>query len=48
MRVGVVDPGLKPGVIELDGAGRVLRASHKLEDWIFSTPWDIAATEGFN
>lgn len=46
MRVGAIDPGLRPGVVELDGAGRVLRASHKLEDWIFCTPWDIAATEG--
>jgi hypothetical protein len=42
------DPGLKPGWVELDGAtGRVVRASHKREEWVdgVGTPWDIAVTE---
>jgi hypothetical protein len=41
-----VDPGLKPGAVQLDWfSGRVVRASHRLEDWLFKTPWDLAATE---
>jgi hypothetical protein len=47
MRLVAVDPGLKPGCVELDGlTGEVLRASHKLPEWLWSTPWDIAVTEG--
>jgi hypothetical protein len=47
MRLVAVDPGLKPGVVEIDGlTGVVLRASHRLPDWLWVTPWDIAATEG--
>jgi Holliday junction resolvasome RuvABC endonuclease subunit len=46
LRVVAVDPGLKPGCVELDGTtGAVLRASHKLPEWLWTTPWDIAATE---
>lgn len=49
-RVVAVDPGLKPGIVELDGAtGRVLRVATTLRaaaPWLYSTPWDVAATEG--
>jgi hypothetical protein len=39
------DPGQKPGYVWLDGAGTVLRASHRREEWVDSTMWDIACTE---
>lgn len=45
MRLVAVDPGTKPGVVELDGSGAVVRASHRLEDWLWSTEWDVAVTE---
>lgn len=46
MRIVAVDPGLKPGVVEIDGvSGRVRRASHRLEDWLFETPWDVSCVE---
>jgi hypothetical protein len=46
-RLVAIDPGLKPGAVELEwGTGRVLQASHRLERWVFETPWTIAATEG--
>lgn len=42
-----VDPGLRPGAVQLDWfSGRLLRASHRLESWVFNTPWDIASVEG--
>jgi hypothetical protein len=45
-RLVAIDPGLRPGAVELEwGTGRVLRASHRLERWVFETPWTIAATE---
>ncbi|MES2384489.1 MAG: hypothetical protein V4593_08065 [Pseudomonadota bacterium] len=46
-----MDPGLRPGAVELDGTtGAVIRASHTLtgpgSEWIWAAPgWDIAATE---
>lgn len=47
MRLVAVDPGLKPGCVEIDWeTGAVLRASHRLEDWVFTTEWAIAAIEG--
>jgi hypothetical protein len=46
MRVISVDPGLKPGLVELNESGRVLRVSHKLEDWGFNEPYDLACVEG--
>jgi hypothetical protein len=51
MRVVALDPGLRPGVVELDGAtGVVLRVASSLRaaaPWLFAAPgWDIAATEG--
>jgi hypothetical protein len=54
MHILAIDPGLKPGAVELDGAtGEVVRASHRLvgagTEWIWAGPggqgWDIAATE---
>ncbi len=43
-----MDPGLKPGVVELDWqTGAVLRASHRLDcGWLYTTEWDVSATEG--
>jgi hypothetical protein len=35
-----VDPGLKPGIVLLDSAGKLLRASHKLEPWVILPSWD--------
>ncbi len=49
MRLVAVDPGSKPGIVELDWAtGAVLRVSHQLHkcEWLWNTPWDIAVTEG--
>ena len=47
MRVLSIDPGLKPGLVELDETGRVWRATHLPHpDWLRSCVWDIAATEG--
>jgi len=50
-RIGAIDPGLRPGAVELDwDTGLVVRASHTLVGtaaaWIWETPWDIFATEG--
>jgi hypothetical protein len=50
MRVVAVDPGTKPGAVQLDGAtGAVLRVAAtthpKRAPWIYETGWDIAATE---
>jgi hypothetical protein len=39
-----VDPGLKPGIVLLDSAGKLIRASHKLDDWAF-TGYPLASTE---
>lgn len=49
-RIGAIDPGLRPGAVELDWAtGTVVRATHQLHgaagEWIWTTPWDIFATE---
>lgn len=47
MRVLSIDPGLKPGVVELDGDGRVVRASHLPNpEWLRGVLWDLAVTEG--
>lgn len=50
MRLVAVDPGLKPGAVELCGTtGQILRVCTTLRgpaaDWIWNTEWDIAATE---
>jgi hypothetical protein len=45
VRVVAIDPGLKPGCVELTGEGRVVRASHRLAAWAFDEPSDLAATE---
>lgn len=41
-----IDPGLKPGCVELDASGAVIRASHKLESWATCSEWPLVATEG--
>ncbi len=49
-----IDPGLKPGCVELDVNGTVVRASHKLEPWATcptmawdgGEKWPLVATEG--
>jgi hypothetical protein len=46
VRIVAVDPGLRPGLVELSATGELLRASHRLETWLYDTPWDVAATEG--
>jgi hypothetical protein len=47
VRIVAVDPGLKPGCVELDWhTGAVLQASHRLDPWVFETPWGVACTEG--
>ena len=47
MRVLSIDPGLNPGLVELDDTGRVVRATHRSNpDWLRGAVWDIAATEG--
>lgn len=51
-----VDPGNKPGVAQFEiehnscapncGVVRLVRVSHKLEDWVFAAPpWDLLVTE---
>lgn len=49
-RVVAVDPGKRPGAIELDGdTGRVIRVAATVAPskapWIYTTEWDLAATE---
>lgn len=48
-RVVALDPGLRPGIVELDGAtGRVVRVAATIRTaapWLWSTEWDLAATE---
>lgn len=48
-RVVALDPGLKPGVVELDGTtGQVIRVASSLRaaaPWLWVTEWDMAATE---
>jgi hypothetical protein len=41
-----IDPGLKPGVVELDANGIVVRASHRIEPWALVSDWPVAVTEG--
>jgi hypothetical protein len=43
-----IDPGLRPGCVELNSAGTIVRASHRLESWATggSETWPLVATEG--